>query len=212
MINFYRGVNARYVDIGSRGTDCLGLGIQYEPGSDGVGYVVVRFVVHSDPLNGQIGPFNHFQIREPGKYVTLNDDGSQPDHAEMFRGFRLNKVAVPVFTPAVQSWKVIETGTQLQSLPKLAAWILDQAQQDNFVVPGGDEAVLEVIHRFLTVEQPPVEVAVDPQDAFQTIDLKAQKQQGSHHHFVPDDDDPDPNTLEKDDPDDDPEDDDEGVE
>jgi hypothetical protein len=125
VLKRYRGSSNEYTDIATRGGEVMGLGIQYaiHPGS-GIGHILVRFVAHGD---GQFEPFKHFQLRAHAQFKDLADGGKS------FVGVRLNKLAIPVFSPAPIINDVVAFGDKLGVWVSLTDWITDQLVADGFV-------------------------------------------------------------------------------
>lgn len=126
----YRGSHSHYVDIAVRGTDeHLGLGVEYAVHPSGVGCFILRFVVHSasklNPAN-----YKHFAFRESAKFV-IPDSGSKYN-GEVIRGVRLNKIAIPVFEPAVQRHEVEKFAAKFGIFQTLTEWVAEQVQAEGF--------------------------------------------------------------------------------
>jgi hypothetical protein len=146
----YRGSASSYQDIATRGTERLGLAIQYAVHPKGAGAFLVRFVAWSP--NGTLSPFTHFNVREkaeflntPGGNVPLLESG-KVDKQQVFNGVRLDKVAFPAFTSAPYIWALGPIGDSLHLWEQLAAWITTQVEMEGFtVVPGLADKVRDMI-------------------------------------------------------------------
>lgn len=125
VLKRYKGSANEYTDIATRGNEAIGLGLQYavHPES-GTGHILVRFVAHSD--TGQFEPFTHFHPRQSARFRDFGTDKS-------FNGVRLNKLAIPVFSPAPILNDVVLFGDKLGVWALLADWITDQLVADGFV-------------------------------------------------------------------------------
>jgi len=126
----YRGSNNRYVDIAVRGADeHLGLGVDYAVHPSGTGCFILRFVVHGndvDPKN-----YKHLMYRESAKFVT---EGTDPKSGEVFKGVRLNKIAIPAFAPAVKRHEINKFAEKFGIWALLEEWIAEQAKAEGFLV------------------------------------------------------------------------------
>ena len=126
----YKGSNSHYVDIAIRGTDeHLGLGVQYAVHPSGTGCFILRFVVHGkdvDPKN-----FKHLMYRESAKFITTGGDAK---HSEVFKGVRLNKLAIPVFEPAVGRHEIAKFAEKFGIWALLEEWIAEQVQAEGFMI------------------------------------------------------------------------------
>jgi hypothetical protein len=123
----YRGQASSYVDIAVRGSDeHLGIGLQYAAHSSGVGCLIVRFVAHGTVIPAK---FTHFSYREKARFLTKSDG-----HAEMFKGIRLNKAVIKLFSPAVGPWEIDKFATLFGVWPMLAEWVTEQVQAEGFTV------------------------------------------------------------------------------
>jgi len=131
----YRGSYSQYVDIAIRGEEHLGISAQYQIHPSNVGFVIIRFVSHGA---GKPKPENYtrLSLREGAKFKTFGD------HSEVFHGVRLNKVAVPVFKPAVQPFEVGAFAVTSNLYPTLAAWVAEQITAEGFELTVPDVAAL----------------------------------------------------------------------
>ena len=130
----YRGYNSHYVDIAVRGADeHLGFAIEYAVHPSGVGCFILRFIAHGkgvDPKN-----YKHLTYRESAKFVIPATETSPT--AEIFKGLRLTKVAIPVFKPAIQRHEVGTFGDQFNVWAPLTEWVAAQVAAEGFSVDGG---------------------------------------------------------------------------
>jgi len=154
----YRGSASSYVDIALRGADeHLGIALQYEKHpSSGIGCFIIRFVTHGKEATPT--SYTHFTFREDkANFAAPGPDGSF-QHAQVFRGIRLNKFAIPVFQPAVQKHELGKYADQFDVWDALSNWVDAQAKAEGFTVT----VDLPVILRGLVVpeETPEVEVKV----------------------------------------------------
>lgn len=123
----YHGQHSRYVDIATRGTDeHLGMSLDYAVHPSGVGCFILRFVVHGKGV--QPKNFKHLMYREPAQFVI---PGTIP---EMFEGVRLNKLAIPVFNPAVHRHEVDQFALKFGVWSLLEAWVTKQVLVEGFTV------------------------------------------------------------------------------
>lgn len=145
----YRGAANAYVDIAVRGETSLGLGLQYAVHPTNVGYLIVRFVAHG----GSVAPkgFTHLSYREPAQFAAAGEDGSYA-HASVFNGARLNKVAIPVFSPAVHKLEVAEYAAEYDLWDKIAGWVTAQVTAEGFALTVED---LDAVIRDLVVPPAP---------------------------------------------------------
>lgn len=179
----YRGQSNSYVDIAIRGTDeHLGLGLDYAVHPQtGVGCFLVRFVVHGPGVE-PTKYHNHLTYREMAKFVL---PATATTGAEVFHGVRLNKLAIPVFQPAVRKRELDKFAQKFGIWPMLTEWIAEQVTADGFTVtvelqqeiqkllvdpPTPEESVKSVIefpdltapeHKALAMKQAQKPVAVD---------------------------------------------------
>ena len=194
----YRGSSNHYIDVASRGTEHLGIGLDYQTHHTGIGAIIVRFVAHSS--SGQYSDFTHFRKRERAQYLETLDGKTQlntrgvPDPDKMFTGFRLDKIAVPVFAPAPRSTEFLSFADKADLWSAFASWITEQANLDGFQIDVTDLPGL-LRSLFATLDPDQVKLVLTFPDLTELHKAKAQ-------HYVP--------TAESDeDPDDDDEDDDE---
>jgi hypothetical protein len=126
----YRGWRSTYADVASRnGNEFLGLSIEYAAHPSGIGCFILRFIVHGkgvDPKN-----YKHLTYREMAEFVIPGGEGKS---SEKFKGLRLNKIAVPVFSPAVFRHEVDEFATKFNLWPVLTEWIAEQIAAEGFTV------------------------------------------------------------------------------
>jgi len=126
----YRGQSGNtYTDVAIRNEEHLGIAVQYAPHPSNVGCFIVRFVVHGkgvDPKN-----YKHLTYREPARFVI---PATKTDSTEVFKGIRLNKVAIPVFSPAINHYEVALFAEKLGAWAPLAAWIGEQIAAEGFTL------------------------------------------------------------------------------
>lgn len=136
----FKGSSNAYVDIGVRSDgETLALGLEYASHPSGTGYLVTRFVAHSP--DGTLNPLTHFAVRAKATFRT--------ETGEKFDGTRLDKVAFPIFEPAVPPCVFGKFAEEHDIFPKIAAWIGSQMEKDGFVpLVNLEEAV-----RFLLVPE-----------------------------------------------------------
>jgi len=129
----YRGYNSQYVDIAVRGADeHLGLAIEYAAHPSNIGCFILRFIVHGkgiDPKN-----YTHLTYRESAKFIIPASE-SNPT-AEIFKGLRLTKVAIPVFKPAIQRHEVAALADKNGGLiwAQVANWVAEQVAAEGFTL------------------------------------------------------------------------------
>jgi len=175
----FHGTNARYVDIGARGTERLSLSVEYAPHYSNVGYFILRFVAHGDGV--KTTNFKHLMYRQQAKFITMD-----PDKAiqEAFRGFRLNKIAVPAFKPAVKPWEVDEFALKLDIWLKLEEWVKAQMAAEGFTLIDGIDLYKEIrtgaLHRLPAPPTPTENVT----SVLEFPDLEAPAQQAASLKLV----------------------------
>lgn len=125
----FRGSSNKYVDIGVRNeNEFLAASVEYAIHPSNIGCFIVRFVAHgngADPKN-----YKHLTFRESAKFLIPTAESIY--HGEMFRGYRLDKVAIPAFKPAVQRHEVDNVAQTLGTWVALAAWIASQSEKEGF--------------------------------------------------------------------------------
>lgn len=125
----YRGSHARYTDIAVRGeNEYLGFAVEYAVHPSGAGCFVMRFVAHGKELQ----PFTHLTYRQRAEFYTQKDDSGK--HAEIFRGVRLNKIAVKVCSPAVHPWDLDEFALKHDVWLLLEKWVAEQVKAEGFTL------------------------------------------------------------------------------
>jgi hypothetical protein len=140
----YRGWRSQYVDIASRNAnEFLGLAIEYAVHPNGLGCFILRFIVHGKGVTES--KYQHLTYREPAEFIIPGGEGKS---AEKFKGLRLNKVAVPVFAPAVYRHEVDHFATKFNLWPVLTEWIAEQVVAEGFTIAVED---LQAIIRELVV-------------------------------------------------------------
>lgn len=135
----YRGSNNLYVDIAARNEERLGFAVEYAIHPSNIGCFILRFVVHgegADPKN-----YKHLTYREKAKFVIPAT--AEKPMVEMFKGFRLNKIALPVFKPAVQRYEVGDFATKFNIWPLLIEWVAEQVQAEGFTLTVDLEAEIK---------------------------------------------------------------------
>ena len=127
----YQGYGgSHYVDIGAREGERLGLSVQYAIHPTNVGCFIVRFVVHGEGVKPS--NFKHLTYREEAaKFVIA---ATATTSAESFKGIRLNKLALPVFKPAVQRHEVDEFALKFNVWNLMEEWITEQVQAEGFTL------------------------------------------------------------------------------
>jgi len=183
-LNQYVGSRSRYHDIATRGTEALGLAVEYAPHPNGKGYFIIRFVAH-----GKEGAsYSHFHNREKAKFLALDANGHKPNHAEIFKGVRLNKLAIPVFEKAVHPYEVLTFGDELGVWDVVADWIVEQLAAEGFSLVEGAN-VADLVRSLFVLPTTPKEAVAT---AFEFPDLTAEKKQVPFKpHLVKDDEDDD---------------------
>jgi hypothetical protein len=126
----YKGQSGnRYIDVAIRNEEHLGVSMEYAIHPSNIGCFIVRFVVHGkgvDPKN-----YTHLTYREPAKFII---PATNTESAEVFKGFRLNKVAITAFSPAIQRHEVTQVAEKLGTWAKLAAWVGEQIVAEGFTL------------------------------------------------------------------------------
>jgi hypothetical protein len=105
----------------------LGISVEYAIHPKGVGCFILRFVVHGKGANPK--NYKHLTYRESAKFVI---PATQTTSGEVIKGFRLNKIAVPVFQPPVRPQEVDKFATKLNVWPLLEEWITETVQAEGF--------------------------------------------------------------------------------
>jgi hypothetical protein len=190
----YRGFSNNYVDVAVRGTDeHLGLSMDYAVHPSGVGCFIVRFIVHGAGVKPE--NYTHLTYRESAKFVVR---ATETTPAEMFKGVRLNKIAIPVFKPPVQKREIDTFATSLNIWPLVTEWIAEQITTEGFTVTVPD---LQAEIRGLLV--PATTPTEDVKSVIQFPDLTApeQKAYAKGQMQKPVDEDDDEDTDEEDDED-----------
>jgi hypothetical protein len=158
------------VDIASRNTsEFLGLAIEYAVHPNGLGCFILRFIVHGTGVMDDPAKYKHLTYREPAEFIIPGGEGKS---AEKFKGLRLNKVAVPVFSPAVFKHEVDHFATKFNLWPVLTEWIAEQVVAEGFTVSVED---LQAIVRELVVPPQSVEGEVKSVLAFPDLSAPEQK-------------------------------------
>ena len=164
----YRGYQSLYVDIASRGKESLGLSVQYAVHPSNIGCFILRFIVHGkgiDPKN-----YTHLTYREPAEFL-IEPTAEQPT-AEKFKGVRLNKIALPVFKPAVRHHEVDSYALKFAVWSQVTDWVAAQVVAEGFTITVTDLAA-EI--RGLVVPDTTVHV----ENILQFPDLTAPEQQAA---------------------------------
>jgi len=157
------------VDIASRNTsEFLGLAIEYAVHPNGLGCFILRFIVHGKGVMDDPAKYTHLTYREPAEFIIPASEGKS---AEKFKGLRLNKVAVPVFSPAVFKHEVDQFATKFNLWPVLTEWIAEQVVAEGFTVAVGD---LQATVRDLVV--PPQSDEAGVKSVLEFPDLSAPEQ------------------------------------
>ena len=181
----YRGSSNFYVDIATRNAEHLGFSLEYAIHPSNIGCFIVRFVVHGDDINPK--NYKHLTYREKAKFIIPAT--AEKPMVEMFKGYRLNKIALPVFKPAVQRYEVGDFATKFNIWPLLIEWVAEQVQAEGFTLTVDLEAEMRGM---LAVPTTP-EVTVT--SVIEFPDLKGHAQQAAALKLVkapePDEDDED---------------------
>jgi hypothetical protein len=125
----YRGSHNWYVDIAVREAEQLGFAMQYASHPSGIGCFILRFIVHGkgiDPKN-----YKHLTFREEAKFLI---PATPTTSAEVFNGVRLNKIAIPVFKPAVQHHEVAGFAFKFGVWPLVTQWVAAQVEAEGFTL------------------------------------------------------------------------------
>jgi hypothetical protein len=126
----YQGWQSSYVDIATRHTEHLGLAVEYAVHPSGIGCFIVRLVAHGKGVN----PVNykHLTYREPAKFV-VPASAAHPV-PEKITGLRLNKIALPVFAPAVQRHEIDHFATKFGVWTAVSEWLAAQVASEGFTL------------------------------------------------------------------------------
>jgi len=144
----YRGSSNKYVDIAIRGTDeAMGLNVEYAAHPNGIGCFIVRFVVHGEGVSP--AGYKHLTYRETAKFATMPTGTDIP---AMFKGVRLNKLAIPVFKPAVFPHEVAGHADALGIWPLVTEWIAEQVTTEGFVLTVDLQAEIKAMVTFKVPE------------------------------------------------------------
>jgi hypothetical protein len=116
------------MDIASRldSKEWLGLAVDYAVHPSGVGCFILRFVVHGEGVS-PVTKLVHFTFREKAKFVSFG-----PGMHTMIKGIRVNKVAIPVFAPAIQKYEIEKYAEQFGIWAPITEWVAEQAKADGF--------------------------------------------------------------------------------
>lgn len=126
----YRGFNSQYVDVAVRGAEeHLGLSIEYAVHPSGIGCFILRFIAHGKGINPK--NFTFLTYREPAKFLIA---ATETTSAEVFKGVRLTKIAIPVFQPSVHRHELDAFATKHGVWPLLTAWLAQQIAAEGFTV------------------------------------------------------------------------------
>ena len=198
----FRGTNARYVDIAARNEERIGLSVEYAAHPSNVGCFILRFVAHGQGLSP--ANYKHLTYRESAKFLVLSGGASL--HAEVFKGTRLNKIAIKAFDPAVKPWEVDDFALKFDVWLKLSEWVAAQVLAEGFTLIDGIDLYKEIRESVVS------KWANTPSDNVKSVlefpDLAAPEQQAAAMKLVkkpePEPDDEDPDADEDEDSDDDP--------
>lgn len=134
----YKGSQNHYVDIAIRGdgenVEHLGLGAEYavHPVTK-VGCFILRFVVHGAGVDPK--KYKHLMFRESAKFVIPSSQTNAGYvHAKVFKGVRLNKIAIPAFEPAIGKHEVDKFATKFGIWALLEEWVAEQVQAEGFLL------------------------------------------------------------------------------
>lgn len=124
----FRGHSSQYVDVAARGDERLAVAVEYAVHPSNVGCFILRFVAH-----GPVDPkgFKHLTYRESAKFLIPATDKTS---AEVFKGLRLNKLALPALKPAVQRHEVDQHAMKFGLWTALAEWVTAQALAEGFTL------------------------------------------------------------------------------
>lgn len=171
VLKEFRGWNSRYADIAARGdNEALAVAVEYAIHPSNVGCLIVRFVVHGE--GAAPGNYKHLTFRESAKFVIPPSE--ENPHSQTFKALRLNKVAIPVFKPAVKRHEVEPYAEQFGTWVSLAAWIAEQVTAEGFTLLLAPEALVALLRERI-VGTPTGEV----QNVLELPDLTAPAQQAS---------------------------------
>lgn len=175
----YQGSRGRYVDIAVRAADeHLGIGVEYQPHPAGVGAFIVRFVAHGAV---DLKNFKHLTYREKAHFAIMGT-AEQPTH-EMIKGFRLPKVAIPAFKPAVQRHELAHFAAKFDVWVQIAAWVAAQVAQEGFTLTVED---LPTLIAGLAIPPPPPTTTVPVESVLEFPKLDAPQQQAAALALVKD--------------------------
>jgi hypothetical protein len=190
----YHGSSNHYVDVAVRGGDeHLGLNVEYAVHPHGFGAFIVRFVVHGkgvDPKN-----YVHLTYRQSAKFII---PATKTTGAELFKGIRLNKVAIKAFEPAVQRFELDHFATKFGMWDTLTEWIADQITAEGFTFNPAITDFKETVKSLMVPK-------ATPEDSVKSIiefpDLNSPEQKAAALHLVqaPDEDETDEDDSDEDD-------------
>jgi len=128
----YRGSRNEYLDIATRGggvsaegvsppDEFLGISADYAIHPKGIGCLIIRFVVHGKGANPK--NYKHLTYRESAQFVI-----------PLFKGYRLNKIAIPVFQPPVKIGEVDKFAAKLNVWAQVEDFVVKTAQAEGFAL------------------------------------------------------------------------------
>lgn len=121
-VRTFNGSHNSYLVIAKRGQESLGLSLIYGVSPNGTGCLLTRFVVRSV---GKLGSLAHMHVRDKGNFTDSDGD---------FVGYRLNRVAIPVFHPGPPPFMFLGFCDKFQIFEIVADWVKERCKEDGFEV------------------------------------------------------------------------------
>jgi hypothetical protein len=120
--------------------------------------------------------------------------------AELFKGYRLNKIAIPVFQPPVRPQEVEKFAEKLNVWALVEAWIVETVQAEGFVLVAPD---LQSVLRLMVCGESTPEDAVKSVIEFPNLSAPEQQAFANSQAQKPEEDEEDPDKEDPDEDDDD---------